>query len=116
MVVKIQNVDVNKVLEEARQIFKKEPNLSESAKVLINMLIWVITTLVERFMKNSTNSSKPPSTDQKGKGKKREKGGKPGGQNGHAGSTLTPVDKPDEIVELHIPEQDLPKNENLKKV
>ena len=55
---------------------------------------------------NSTNSSKPPSTDGLLKksvipGSQRKKSGKkPGGQPGHKGTTLVPVLLPDEII-LH---------------
>ena len=64
-----------------------------------------VKALEEQLRKNSRNSSKPPSSDgfkkptppsseqheKKRKGKKR----KPGGQKGHKGSGLTPVEKPD---------------------
>ena len=64
---------------------------------------------------NNSNSSKPPSSDglsketveknQKRTNSLREKSDrKPGGQPGHAGTTLNQVDNPDQIVE-HIPNQ-----------
>lgn len=52
--------------------------------------------------KNSTNSSKPSSSDiaKKGKNNSREKTGrKSGGQVGHKGTTLSAVESPDHVVE-----------------
>src|SRR3569832_346659 len=61
--------------------------------------------LENRLSKNSSNSSKPPSSDGLGKKPKslREQSGrKTGGQPGHKGSTLNQVVDPDLIV-LHTP-------------
>ena len=58
--------------------------------------------------KNSSNSSKPPSSDhhnpnRPAKGKKKGKGKrKPGGQAGHKGHTLLPVKDPDHIIKLKL--------------
>jgi len=63
--------------------------------------------LEARINKNSSNSSKPPSTDGYKKHVKnnRTKSGRlPGGQSGHEGSTLNKVDNPDKVVELNIPD------------
>jgi len=56
-----------------------------------------IKALEDRLSKNSTNSSKPPSTDlPKKKRSLREKTGRsPGGQKGHKGHNLKMVDVPD---------------------
>jgi transposase len=58
--------------------------------------------LEERLAKNSSNSSKPPSTDgfskPKSKNLRNKSGKKPGGQKGHSGSRLEPVDVPDHTV------------------
>jgi len=64
-----------------------------------------IKELQAKAAKNSSNSSKPPSSDGYNKknrtASQREKGQKPnGGQPGHKGATLNPVEIPDE-VEVH---------------
>src|SRR5947209_6385535 len=56
-----------------------------------------------RVAKDSHNSSKPPSTDgyaKKTRSLRKSSGKKPGGQQGHAGSTRHFVERPDEIIML----------------
>ena len=63
-----------------------------------------IKNFEERLNKNSSNSSKPPSTDvfvnkkPRTKSLRKKSGKKPGGQKGHKGTTLRMVDNPDETV------------------
>jgi transposase len=64
-----------------------------------------IAELEKRLGKNSSNSSKPPSSD----GFKRTRslrtntsGRKPGGQPGHPGARLVPSSAPDEVVDLPL--------------
>jgi len=66
--------------------------------------------LEDNASKNSNNSHKPPSTDNKGKkGKPRKttssrtkSGKKPGGQDGHKGSHLKMSARPDEVITLPV--------------
>ena len=62
-----------------------------------------VAELESRLAKNSSNSSKPPSSDGlskplKTKSQREHSGLKPGGQPGHTGSNLRQVNKPDLIV------------------
>ncbi|MBP9692588.1 MAG: hypothetical protein KBD90_04570 [Alphaproteobacteria bacterium] len=61
-----------------------------------------IKVLEGQLSKNSTNSSKPPSSDglkkPKPKGLRRPGERKTGGQNGHTGKTLNQVEIPDVII------------------
>jgi transposase len=66
--------------------------------------------LLPRFIrKNSKNSNLPPAMDpNRAKPSKAKNKRKPGGQPGHEGHTLQPVDNPDEIKNLTIDRQALP--------
>jgi len=54
--------------------------------------------------KNSSNSSKPPSSDfnkpQRNQSQREKTGRKPGGQNGHEGITRSQVSNPDKVIQL----------------
>lgn len=96
-------------LQEDLQNFKSrfesiKKDISPEVQILFETLFHfvniLISLLAERLSKkNSRNSHIPPSQDpnrekeSKGKGKR-----KPGGQNGHAGTTLEKVEVPDEII------------------
>ncbi len=58
-----------------------------------------------KISKNSSNSSKPPSTDiaipKRNQSLREKTGKKSGGQPGHEGTTLQMSDSPDEIIELN---------------
>jgi len=61
--------------------------------------------LKSQVYKNSSNSSKPPSTDisspKRNQSLRESSGNKPGGQLGHKGTTLQMSSTPDEIIELN---------------
>lgn len=74
-------------------------------QIRIQQLEARVHDLETRLSKNSSNSSKPPSSDGMKKPPKsqREKSDKkPGGQHGHIGKGLTQIEKPDVIV-THAP-------------
>jgi len=88
-----------------REEFEKLYNEGKEAiYTFIVSLLARIEALEQRLGMNSTNSSKPPSSDGLAKPKPKPKslrektGRKPGGQEGHAGATLTPKENPDFVV------------------
>lgn len=114
---KFENIDVSKAIDRAKEVLNEDKKLSLAVKAVIELLLLIIGILVERVTKNSSNSSKPPSTDQNREKKTKNKNDpkkKPGGQNGHNGSTLTPVENPDKIVDLKVNKKNLPKGEVFK--
>lgn len=67
----------------------------------IQQLQACISQLQARLSKNSTNSSKPPSSDgpkRQPKSQREKTGKKPGAQPGHPGKGLKPIENPDKIV------------------
>lgn len=82
--------------------------LSESQKIdLIIDLMARVSALEARLGMNSSNSSKPPSSDGYAKptpkSLRRKSGRKRGGQPGHPGTTLQQVAEPD-VVKMHLPD------------
>jgi len=78
--------------------------LVEDQTKQIHLLAARVQALEDQLAKNSQNSSKPPSSDGLNKPHPkslRQRSGKPsGGQKGHTGNRLEPVDRPDH-TELH---------------
>jgi len=108
---KIEHIDINKTLDEAHKLLKNEKNISPAFKAIIKVLFFIITLLMNRFNLNSKNSSKPPSTDpnRKKESKNNLLGKKPGGQKGHVGNNLRPIENPDEIKVIPVDKEILPK-------
>ena len=110
---KLKDINVNEAVGKVRDLLQKEKELPLSLTAAIEMLLLIVELFCGRLKLNSSNSSKPPSTDPNRKKKTRNKSNKPkGGQNGHNGTTLKPVEDPDEIVELTIDKKQLPANNN----
>ena len=115
----IENIDVNKAVGQAKKLLGSEKNLSPAFKSVFELLLVIISLMFERLTKSSSNSSKPPSTDpnrKKNKDKNKENQKKPGGQNGHEGANLSLVENPDEIVNIKIKRNRLPKDATFKDV
>jgi transposase len=82
-------------------------------RVVVEMLLLLVTALMNRVTLGSHNSSIPPSQDPNrkkpdpdappGAGKRKQ-----GGQKGHIGTTLQPVSEPDEVLELPVDRATLP--------
>ena len=81
---------------------------------MFQLLLTLITLLAERLSLNSSNSSKSPSTDPNRKKKKKGNDGNkrnPGGQPGRNGTTLEPLDDPDEIIPIKLDKRTLPRGD-----
>jgi len=70
-----------------------------------------VSILLDRLNLNSSNSSKPPSSDPNRQKKRRGKGLQRGGQVGHVGKTLKQFDEVDEVRELKIDRRKLPEGQ-----
>jgi transposase len=107
------SVNIQETIEKAREQIENEPNLSPALKATFDLLINLCLLLSrKRLTKNSKSSSIPPSADPNREKPSKTKGKrKPGGQPGHPGTTLRPVDKPDTTVPLRIDRAALPPGE-----
>ncbi len=102
-------VDVNKAVQEVERLLAKSNDLSPALEAAIKILIVVVKLLTDRLGLNSSNSSKPPSSDLNRIKKPRSKNAnKPGGQDGHTGSNLEKVENPDDIIPINIDRRTLP--------
>ena len=106
---KIENIDIEATIEKARRLVAEDKNLSAATQSMFEIMILIITLLANRLNLDSTNSSKPPSSDPNRKKKPKSKTGKkPGGQKGHVGTTLKKVDDPDKIKVIKVDRRKLP--------
>lgn len=106
-----QKVLISKTIDNAKDILKKNESWPDDAKEVVSSLLDVLSVVSNSLGLNSLNSSKPPSSDpnrirktRTTKGKRR----KPGGQMGHVGSRLKPVENPTLIEKLLIDRRTLP--------
>jgi len=91
------NIDIDAMVQEAEMLLEGEKDLSPALKSTFGMMVLVIKLLANRLDLNSSNSSKPPSSDPNRKKESKNKSDrKPGGQQGHTGTTtLKRVEDPD---------------------
>jgi transposase len=108
---KIDSIDVDSSINSVKELLKQEKDLSPALRSALEVLLVLVTLLLNRTTLNSKNSSKPPSADPNRKKSSRQGKGerKPGGQKGRNGTTLEPVDDPDEVEVLEIDRRSLPK-------
>ena len=106
-----KKLKISHAVEAAKVLIDHDKSVSPVVRDVFNSLIDAITLLTNELGLNSSNSSKPPSTDlfpqKKSKiapGKKR----KPGGQKGHKGAHLQPVEKPDSVETILLDKKSLP--------
>jgi transposase len=106
----VDHIHVEETIQRVKDLVAKESNLSPAFKASIDILLLLVTILANRLGLSSKNSSKPPSSDPNRPRKSRSGGDrKPGGQPGHSGATLQQVDNPDEIKEIPVDRNILPK-------
>jgi transposase len=106
---KIENIDIEATIERAKSLVRDDKQLSASTKSMFEIMILIITLLANRLNLNSTNSSKPPSSDPNRKKQPKSKTGKrAGGQKGHIGTTLKKVDDPDKVEVIKVDRSKLP--------
>jgi len=101
----INNINIDETLKNAKRHLAEEKEMPFATKSLMELLLLVISLLVERLNLDSRNSSKPPSQDPNRKKKSKDKkANNQGGQKGHAGKTLEKVSNPDETIEHLVKE------------
>lgn len=110
MLMTVENIDVSETLEKVKSLLKEEKNLSPAFKGAIELLMLVVSLLTNRLGRNSKNSSKPPSQDPNRERKTKARGEKrkPGGQEGHPGTTLQKIKNPHQIEEIKIDRSTIP--------
>jgi transposase len=105
----ISNINIEEIVEQVKTQIAGEKDLSPALKASLELLLLLVTLLLNRLGINSSNSSKPPSADPNRERKlKSQSDRKPGGQQGRRGTTLQPVTDPDEIKFLQIDRRGLP--------
>lgn len=108
----LDSQSVEATLQEVKGLLARETSLSPALRAALNVLLALVAALLQRLNLNSRNSSKPPSTDPNRPKTPKPKGQRnPGGQNGHVGTTLQPVEEPDTIEHLTVDRSTLPKGD-----
>jgi len=106
---KIESIDIDKTINKAKMMLENEEGLSSSFKAIFQVLLLLVTILINRLKLNSSNSSKPPSMDPNRKRKIKSAGDKKqGGQNGHKGHRLEQVNNPDIVKILKVDKKTIP--------
>lgn len=101
-------INITKTIEEVEKLLATN-DLPPALEAAINMLLMTVKLLTNRLNLTSRNSSKPPASDPNREKKKRTASRQPrGGQAGHTGHQLQPVDEPDDIQHISIDRRTLP--------
>ena len=111
----IQNISIEATVERIKTLIAEEKGLSPALKSSLEVLLLLVTLIVNKLGLNSRNSSKPPSMDPNRLKKPRGQGNrKPGGQQGRCGATLQQVPDPDEVELLTVDRSTLPRGRYQK--
>ena len=89
---KIEKIDISETIDNAKKLIAEEKNISPALKAMFEMLLLLVSILAGRLSLDSSNSSKPPSSDpNRKKLEKKTSDKKQGGQLGRVGKNLEPV-------------------------
>ena len=108
----VNKIKARELTDKATRLLETESGLSEDAKNIFTLLLSTLQALLGDVSLNSSNSKKPPASDPNRKKKKKQSSSKrsKGGQPGHSGSQLNPVNNPDIIEELKLDRRTLPRD------
>jgi transposase len=105
----LDSIDIDKTIADVKRYLKEEQGLSPGFVASMELLLVLMSILINKLGLNSRNSSKPPSSDPNRPKEKKPAGQrKPGGQKGHDGKTLEKVADPDYIEKIEIDRSKLP--------
>lgn len=115
---KIEQLDVETAIDAVSTQLAQARDLSPALRAALEVLLVLVTLLLNRLTLNSTNSSHPPSADphRTTLSKKGTSLRKPGGQPGRTGATLQPVEEPDAVTVLTVDRQTLPAGTSYRDV
>jgi transposase len=99
----LSGINITEVVERTKAELQNDADASPALKASIELILLVVVLLAQRLGLNRQNSSIPPSKDShRKKSSSKSSGKKAGGQIGHKGVTLAPVDEPDEVKVLYV--------------
>lgn len=92
----VSGINIESSVAKIKLQIEADKTLSSSMRTTLDLLLLIVNLLCQRLGLNSSNSSKPPSSDpNRTKNPTNNSANKTGGQNGHKGSTLALDDNPD---------------------
>lgn len=111
-------INISETLAQAHKALVDNKDIPADFAAQVSVLLTALEGFLNQQKPTSRNSSLPPSQDpnrlkqlRSGEGDK-----KPGGQAGHVGKTLRPVENPDEIINISVDKSSLPTDHSYKKV
>ncbi|MGH8650453.1 MAG: DUF6444 domain-containing protein [Burkholderiales bacterium] len=108
----VGNINVTTALERVEEMLRQDRSISPAVRGMIELLMTIVHLMMAKLNVNSSNSSIAPSKDPgRRRGAKpgtRKSRRKPGGQQGHAGTTLEWVANPDRIEPIAIDRRTIP--------
>jgi len=109
----VGKINITDALKNVEVLLEQDKSVSPQVRAMMNLLVVGIHLLLGKLGLDSANSSIPPSQDpHRKRGSKRKAPGKkrkPGGQKGHAGSTLQREPNPDRIETIEVDRRTIPR-------